>query len=845
MNRAISITSSADLSPQPLPSDVRPSVKGKFIYVGNEKLYIRGVTYGAFRPDDNGNEYGKPNEIKIDFKMMVSNGINAIRTYTVPPEWFLDLALEKGIYVMVGIPWEQHITFLDDKKRIKDIENRVRNGVSSCAGHPSILCYAIGNEIPASIVRWHGRNRIESFIKRLYSIAKDKDPDGLATYVNFPTTEYLQLPFIDLFCFNVYLESQQALEAYINRLHNIACDKPLIMAELGLDSRRNGLEAQAKTLEWQIRTAFGSGCGGVFVFSWTDEWYRGGYDIENWDFGLTTRGRLPKPALASVQKAFSEVPFGNRIQWPSISVIVCTYNGSKSIKDTLESLTKLEYPNYEVIIVNDGSNDKTEEIAKEYCNKYGFSLITTENRGLSNARNTGLDSATGEIIAYLDDDACPDPNWLNYLALSFLKTNHAGIGGPNIAPEGDGIIADCVSHVPGNPSHVLISDEKAEHLPGCNMAFRKDSLKAVGGFDPQFWIAGDDVDICWRLQQRGWTLGFSPSAVVWHHRRDSISSYWKQQFNYGKAEALLEKKWPEKYNGRGNCIWTGQVYGTGITKTLGFLNGRIYHGVWGSAPFQSLYQKTPGLIQSLLLIPEWYLIIFGLFMLSCIGFFWKPLLITLPLFIFALGTPVAQSILCTSNACFPKESRSRFKILKMHFLTACLYLIQPLGRLFGRLSLGLTPWRRHGQHKLSLPWPRNHSIWSESWQPHERRIESIENSIRKQGVVLIRGGDYDSWDLKIHGGLFGALRIRIAVEEHAGGRQMIRLRSWPKISRLGFVLTLFFVVLAILASIDKAWYVYVILGVTATLTAVRSFGDCAVATASYLNAIKQEEKEVI
>ena len=76
-----------------------------------------------------------------------------------------------------------------------------------------------------------------------------------------------------------------------------------------------------------------------------------------------------------------------------------------------------------------------------------------------------------------------------------------------------------MAHAPGGPVHVLLSDEVAEHIPGCNMAYRLDRLRAIGGFDPRFRIAGDDVDICWRLQERGWTLGFSPAAVVWHHRR--------------------------------------------------------------------------------------------------------------------------------------------------------------------------------------------------------------------------------------------------------------------------------------------------------------------------------------
>jgi glycosyltransferase involved in cell wall biosynthesis len=130
---------------------------------------------------------------------------------------------------------------------------------------------------------------------------------------------------------------------------------------------------------------------------------------------------------------------------------------------------RLEYPNFEVIVVNDGSTDATPEIVSEY----GFRLISTANRGLSNARNTGWQEAKGEIVAYIDDDAYPDPHWLTYIAAAFMRTTHVGIGGPNLPPPGDGAIADCVANAPGGPVHVLLSDTEAEHIPGCNMAFRK------------------------------------------------------------------------------------------------------------------------------------------------------------------------------------------------------------------------------------------------------------------------------------------------------------------------------------------------------------------------------------
>src|SRR5204863_3194375 len=121
--------------------------------------------------------------------------------------------------------------------------------------------------------------------------------------------------------------------------------------------------------------------------------------------------------------------------------------------------------------------------------------------------------AIGEFVAYIDDDAYPDPHWLDYLASAFLKNDHAAIGGPNVDPAGDGFIADCVANAPGGPVHVLLTDEIAEHIPGCNMAFRKDALEEVGGFDERFRVAGDDVDVCWQLQRRGWTLGYSPAAT--------------------------------------------------------------------------------------------------------------------------------------------------------------------------------------------------------------------------------------------------------------------------------------------------------------------------------------------
>jgi hypothetical protein len=206
-------------------------------------------------------------------------------------------------------------TFLDDKKRARSIEARVRAGVRSCAGHPAVLCYAIGNEIPAPIVRWYGKRLVEQYLERLYRAAKQEDPEGLVTYVNYPTTEYLQLPFLDL-CVSTSTSRRKSVLRPIWRVCRI-----LLVTALYSWARSGSTVAarrvyQADVLDWQIRTIFAGGCAGTFVFAWTDEWHRGGHDIQDWDFGLTDRQRCPKPALTAVCNAFADVPFPQDLPGP-------------------------------------------------------------------------------------------------------------------------------------------------------------------------------------------------------------------------------------------------------------------------------------------------------------------------------------------------------------------------------------------------------------------------------------------------------------------------------------------------------------------------------------------------
>lgn len=808
----------------------RPHVRGKFLFVGEEKFWVRGVTYGTFRPDQSGANYPPPDVVERDFVAIKDAGLNSIRVYTAPPRWLLDLAALQDLRVMVGLWWEQHTAFLEDRANARSIVARIRKDVAECAGHPAVLCYAIGNEITGSIVRWYGSGRVQRFLGELCRAVKQEDPGALITYVNYPTTEYLELHCVDFVAFNVYLESRERLGAYLARLQNIAGERPLLLAEVGLDSRRNGLDGQAATLKWQIETIFAAGCAGTFVFAWTDEWNCAGIDIEDWDFGLTTRDRRSKPALASVTTAFNEIPFPHDQHWPRISVVVCSYNGAETIGETLTALGRLRYPDYEVIVVDDGSTDETASIAREHSVR----LIQTANNGLSRARNLGMEAASGSVVAYIDDDAYPDPDWLSFLAASLLRTDHVGIGGPNIAPAGDGLIADSMAYAPGGPVHVLLSDDVAEHIPGCNMAFRLDRLREIEGFDPRFRVAGDDVDICWRLHERGWSLGFSPAAVVWHHRRRSILAFWKQQKAYAKAESLLAKKWPQKYNEAGHLNWAGRLYGNGVVNFF-LTRPRIYHGTWGNALFQSVYEPAIGLFSAIPLMPEWYFLLSLLALLSMLGLAWPPLLLFAPVFIFAMAASLIQAGVAAAKA--PLDAQPTLRRMGFRILIAWLHLIQPLARLLGRVHHGIGPWCWTGLLRQPLRLGHKYAFWSEEWRPIEARLAEIEATLLGKGAAVKKGGDFDRWDMEISGGLLGFVRAVAMIEEHGSGKQVFRLRAWPRIPSAALGLFLLLGLLAALAAHEQAWFVALTLTIGALGVALIARADCAKAIRTWREAV--------
>jgi glycosyltransferase involved in cell wall biosynthesis len=748
----------------------------KFFFEGDRKFFVKGVTYGPFKPDSEGHYLGRPEQVDIDFRLMRQIGINVARVYHSPPQWFLDKCSAAGLRVLITLPWEKHIEFLRQKSARHKIEESVERAVSANAGHRAILGYLVGNEISPQMARWLGVRRVTEFVEKLVRIGRTIDPDVLYSYATYPPTEFLLPQNLDFFCFNVYLHNQRDFERYLLRLQNLTEERPLILGEFGMDTIRHTEEEQAEMLCWHIDSVVRCGLAGTIFFAWTDEWYTGDQEITDWAFGLVTRDRQPKKVFHALRDKLgqndSALPHRALPETPFVSVIVCSYNGGKTLAACLESLGKINYPNYEVVLVDDGSTDNSHEIAQQFPN---VRYIYQTNHGLSHARNTGAAAARGDVFAYTDSDCMADGDWLYYLIGTLVTGDFAGVGGPNVTPPAQNWIQACVAAAPGGPSHVLLTDTVAEHIPGCNMAFYRWAFEGVGGFDVEYHKAGDDVDFCWRLQQSGGVIGFSPTALVWHHRRFTLRAFLKQQEGYGEAESLLRFKHLIFFGPTGTAKWRGQIYGT--PRFTWFLNRPIiYHGVFGDGFFQSMYPSPQSEIAAYLSSVEWFALAVFLFGL---GIF-LPGLRIVPYLMFGGTLCVALSYMVRARI------EPKYDTVHARLLVMVLAFVQPLvrgwSRYFTWLHFKRTPRNVISTHE-NLPGEaagnrsaRRRVYWSEEGKDRHHLLGAIFQLLEEEGWRYSSDTGWNEWDIQIYGNFWWSITLQTVTEYHGGPKCLTRVR---------------------------------------------------------------------
>ena len=259
---------------------------------------------------------------------------------------------------------------------------------------------------------------------------------------------------------------------------------------------------------------------------------------------------------------------------PFVSLIIPVLNGERTIRECLVSLLKMDYPveRREILVVDNGSTDRTADIVKSFPVRY----LREERRGVSSARNRGIEASKGEILAFTDADCVVTTGWLRELVQGF-DSEDVGV-----------VVGETVSYPPKTPAERYRAMQKPRQhahslsypdspwFTGSNVAFRRKVFNQIGLFDPQFPRVGD-MDYSWRFfQSKNFKLVYRPKAIVFHRHRLTTWDLFKQYRGYGYGQAVLCRKyrqevlwdWRRELRAYGDLFLTALTFGRAVIRSL-------------------------------------------------------------------------------------------------------------------------------------------------------------------------------------------------------------------------------------------------------------------------------------
>lgn len=221
------------------------------------------------------------------------------------------------------------------------------------------------------------------------------------------------------------------------------------------------------------------------------------------------------------------------------------------MKETLLQLKRINYKNFEVVLLPDEQSKIS--FLDEVKPNYLFTIIPTGNVSPAIKRDIGAEKCDGEVLAFIDDDAFPKPDWLQYVIHHFREENVCAVGGPQLTPETDSFsqkVSGAVFLSPFNGDTVkrywsVGESVEVDDWPTVNLLVRKKDFLKVGGFDNSFY-PGEDTKLCLDLVQKlNKKIVYEPKAIVFHHRRSGFFRHLKQIGRYGLHRGYFAKKYPE------------------------------------------------------------------------------------------------------------------------------------------------------------------------------------------------------------------------------------------------------------------------------------------------------------
>jgi glycosyltransferase involved in cell wall biosynthesis len=243
---------------------------------------------------------------------------------------------------------------------------------------------------------------------------------------------------------------------------------------------------------------------------------------------------------------------------PMVSIIIAFKTPCPCLEKCLAKIEELDYDNYEVLLLPDGPMEHVGANVR---------VIPTGPVGPPRKRDIGARESSGDILAFIDDDAYPQPDWLTNAMRAFNDDSIAAIGGPASTPPTDdvweragGRVLSCWM-VAGVHIYRFIPKmtKEVDDYPTSNLMVRKSDFNAVGGFDTPFW-PGEDTVLCMKITKgRGKKIVYDPDVQVWHHRRPLFRAHWRQVSNYATHRGYFVKRFPQtsrRFNYFLPSIWT-------------------------------------------------------------------------------------------------------------------------------------------------------------------------------------------------------------------------------------------------------------------------------------------------
>jgi len=227
-----------------------------------------------------------------------------------------------------------------------------------------------------------------------------------------------------------------------------------------------------------------------------------------------------------------------------VSIIIPVKKINDYILESVPKILELDYTNFEIIILPDQESD---------FSALQTTIIPTGSIGPGQKRDIGAQRATGQILAFIDDDAYPEKDWLNKALPHFENEDVAAVGGPAITPDDDKIRARTTGAVytskmgGGKFTYRYTPAKKimtVDDLPSVNFIVRKDIFQKIGGFNSHYY-PGEDTKLCLDIIKLGKKIIYDPEVLVYHHRRESIKLYIKQFWNYSIHRGHFAIKYPK------------------------------------------------------------------------------------------------------------------------------------------------------------------------------------------------------------------------------------------------------------------------------------------------------------